>query len=61
MMVRRVLTLVGVIALFGCFRSASHRMFDRGWSNGWEEGFVCGISATPEFEEMVFPSADMEE
>jgi hypothetical protein len=54
----RLLALVGVAALFSCIRSASYSRFNHGWSRGWEEGFACGISATPEEVEKVFPSAD---
>jgi hypothetical protein len=56
----RVFALIGVAAVFQWLDSISHRGFDHGWSRGWEEGFACGISATPEEEAAIFPPCDEE-
>lgn len=54
----RVFALIGVAAFFGWIDRISGRGFDHGWGRGWEEGFACGISATPDEIENVFPSEE---
>jgi hypothetical protein len=54
----RVFALIGVAAFFGWIDRISARGFDHGWGRGWEEGFACGISATPDEIENVFPSEE---
>lgn len=47
-----------ISAISAMQRKSDDNLFDRGWSNGWQEGFACGISATDEEIEKVFPSED---
>lgn len=55
-MIFRILGLIVCVEIFDYIRRTIDVCFDWGWTNGWDEGFACGISATPEQIEEVYPA-----
>jgi len=63
--IKNAIALCAVSASIGAIsamqRKNDNSLFDRAWSNGWQEGFACGISATDEEIAEVFPDEDDDE